>query len=62
MTGMIPFSTLTLKFFVPGHSFMSANAFHAAVERNIKKELEVRFSVYSNLNQIVINSTQMIID
>ena len=50
MTGMIPFSTLTLKFFVPGHSFMSADAFHAAVERNIKKEFEVRFSIYSKSN------------
>ena len=53
-TGIIPFFTLTLKFFVPGHSFMSADAFHAAVERNIKKNpvllnirgFEVRFSVY----------------
>ena len=53
-TGIIPFSTLTLKFFIPGHSFMSADAFHAAVERNIKKnrvhlniqEFAAIFSVY----------------
>ena len=53
-TGIIPFSILTLKFFVPGHSFMSADDFHAAVERNVKRnpvllnirEFEVRFSVY----------------
>ena len=53
-TGIIPFPTLTVKFSVPGHTFMSADAFHAAVECNIKKnpvqlnirEFEERFSVY----------------
>ena len=52
-TGIIPLSSLTLMFFVPGHSFMSADAFHAAVERNIMKNpvlLNIREFDYSQSN------------
>jgi len=33
----IGYKTLTLKYFIPGHSFMAADSFHASVERQLKK-------------------------
>ena len=36
-SGVIKFDSLTLKYFVPGHSFMAADSFHAAVERKLKR-------------------------
>lgn len=40
-TQEIPFQTLTLKYFVPGHSFMAADSFHAAVEKRMAKDRNI---------------------
>ena len=35
---LIPFREVTLKYFIPGHSFMAADSFHARVEQQLTSE------------------------
>ena len=43
--------TITIKFFEPGHTFMSADSFHAQVEKGIKKKIKLQD--YQDLVDIV---------
>ena len=43
--------TITIKFFEPGHTFMSADSFHVQVEKGIKKKIKLQD--YQDLVDIV---------
>ena len=44
-------NTITIKMFVPGHTFMSADSFHALIEKDIRKKNKLQD--FSDLVDIV---------